>query len=227
MSGLHPEADIKLRLSKGAANDPKRTYGERVVMRQFKQALMAGWLLAVALAGGVVFGGSLALADDENAQDNADKHDPWAAHRLLPGTWEAKIDGRLGQGTGYRQYEFIFDDQFLVGRHASIRLPQELSPKGDYHRELSVYSFDSERDTIVLRQFIVEGYVLQFTCEKKPMRFDCVTEHIENGSGISARMTVEFESPYRFSETFELTESGKESQIYFTNTWTRVPSLED
>ena len=129
--------------------------------------------------------------------------------------------------TGNRHYEFIFNDQFLVGRHASIRLPQELSPKGDYHRELSVYSFDSERDTIVLRQFIIEGYVLQYACETEPMRFVCVTENVENGTGMAARMTLEFESPYRFSEVFELADPGKELQVYFTNIFTRIPSLED
>ena len=183
--------------------------------------------LAATLVWGFAFASTQAFADDEEARDEADKQDPWVAHRLLPGTWEADIDGRLGQGTGRRQYEFIFNDQFLVGRHASIRLPQELSPEGDYHRELSVYSFDSERKTIVLRQFIVEGYVLQFTCETELLRFVCATERIENGTDMAARMTVAIESPYRFSEVFELAVPGEEMEVYFTNTWTRVPSLED
>jgi len=183
--------------------------------------------LAATLAWTVVPGGSPAFADEENARENAQKRDAWAAHRLLPGRWEIEIDGRLGQGTGNRHYEFIFNDQFLIGRHASIRLPQEQSPEGDYHRELSIYSFDSERDTIVLRQFIVEGYVLQFTCDTEPMRIVCETESIENGTGMAARMTLEFANPYRFSEVFELASPGEELQVYFKNTFTRMPSLED
>jgi hypothetical protein len=183
--------------------------------------MLASLLLGVAVTG------LTASANDRDMQSNGSADDPWVAHRLLPGTWEAEIDGRLGQGTGSRRYEFIFDDQFLVGRHASVRLPQELSPDGDYHRELSVYSFDSNRDTIVLRQFIVEGYVLQFTCKTEPQKFVCETEHIENGPNMAARMTVEFESPYRFTENFELANPGEELQLYFTITWTRVPSLED
>ena len=195
--------------------------------RLITKARLAGTTLATALAWGLALGGPLAFAGDEDAPDNATKEDPWVAHRLLPGNWEADIDGRLGQGTGLRRYEFIFNDQFLVGRHASIRLPQELSPEGDYHRELSVYSHDSERDTIVLRQFIIEGYVLQFSCETKPSGFVCVTEHIENGNGMAARMTVEFENAYRFSEIFELANPGEDLEVYFTNTWTRTPGLED
>jgi hypothetical protein len=176
---------------------------------------------------GVAFAALPASADDQDIQSNGNADDPWVAHRKLPGTWEAEIDGRLGQGTGYRRYEFIFDGQFLVGRHASVRLPQELSPDGDYHRELSVYSFDSDRQTLMLRQFIVEGYVLQFTCETEPLKFVCETEKIENGPNMAARMTVEFESSYRFTENFELANPGEELQSYLTISWTRVPSLDD
>ncbi len=200
---------------------------EHDLKRQIEKARTVGISLVAALAWAAVPGGLPAFADEENARETVGKKDAWAPHRLLPGRWEIEIDGRLGQGTGNRHYEFIFNDQFLVGRHASIRLPQEQSPEGDYHRELSVYSFDSERDTIVLRQFIVEGYVLQFTCETEPMRFVCTTENIENGTGMAARMTLEFANPYRFSEVFELANPGEELQVYFTNTFTRVPSLDD
>ena len=170
-----------------------------------------------------VFSALMITVPVTSAQD--DRPDPWAAHRLLPGPREIDIQGILGQGTGLRHYQFIMEDQYLVGRHASIRLPQEATPEGDYHRELSVYSYDSERETIVLRQFIVEGYVLQFTCETESMRFVCMTEKIENGTGMAARMTIEFENPYRFRETFELANPGDELKVYFNNTFTKVPSL--
>ena len=199
----------------------------RVLKRQLEKVRSVGISLAATLAWAVAPGASPAFADEENARENAAKEDAWAVHRLLPGRWEIKIDGRLGQGTGNRHYEFIFNDQFLVGRHASIRLPQEQSPDGDYHRELTIYSFDSERNTIVLRQFIVEGYVLQFTCETESMRFVCVTENIENGTGMAARTTLEFTNPYQFSEVFELAGPGEELQVYFKNTFTRMPTLED
>jgi hypothetical protein len=65
--------------------------------------------------------------------------DPFAPLRVLEGSWEASIEGRLGTGVGIREYEFILDDKFLMSRHASVRQPQEKSSEGDHHRELSVY----------------------------------------------------------------------------------------
>lgn len=152
--------------------------------------------------------------------------DPWEPFRLLEGTWEGAIDGRLGQGVGRRRYEFILEGRYLVSRHASVRLPQDASPEGDHHRELAVYSYDRERDTIVLREFMVEGYVLRSTCATEPRRFVCTAKEIESGSGMQARLTVEIVDPYRFEETFELASPGEELQVYFTDTWTRVPDLE-
>ncbi|MFQ5525446.1 MAG: hypothetical protein ACE5GX_04225 [Thermoanaerobaculia bacterium] len=108
-----------------------------------------------------------------------------------------------------------------------MRLPREKSPKGDYHRELGVFCLDRERDTIVFREYIIEGFVLIYACEVEPMRFVCTTERIENGTGRAARLTIEIESRYRFREIFELASPGAELEVFFTNTWTRVPALSD
>ncbi|MGB6854713.1 MAG: hypothetical protein WBG49_19170 [Thermoanaerobaculia bacterium] len=153
--------------------------------------------------------------------------DPWAPFRLLEGNWEGTVDGIFGQGTARRSYERILDGNFVLMRHTSVRLPQEKSPKGDHHRELAVYSFDSERETIVMRAFIVEGYVLRYTCEVEPKRILCNTEGVEGGTGMQARVTIEIADGYRFEETFELASPGQELKVFFTNSWTRVPDLGD
>ena len=163
------------------------------------------------------------VAQEEEAADP----DPWAPFRLLPGTWEGTIDGKLGTGRGVRRYEFVLDDLYLMARHASVRLPQEKSPAGDYHREMAVYSFDSERGVIVLRDFKVEGFVLIYDCEVEPMRFVCSTTAVESGAGWRARLTIDIESKFRLVETFELAPPGRELEVYFTNTWTRAPDLAD
>lgn len=153
--------------------------------------------------------------------------DPWEPLRLLEGSWRGAIDGRLGQGVGKRRYEFIFDGLYLVSRHTSVRPPQEKSPSGDHHRELAVYSFDRERKTIVLREFISEGYVLRYACDVTPTQLLCTTENVESGSGMKARLTIEVADRYRFRETFELASRGQELKVYFTNEWTRIPDLAD
>jgi hypothetical protein len=160
-------------------------------------------------------------------EEQTEPTDPWAPFRLLEGKWEGAVDGIFGQGAAHRSYEFILDGKFVHMRHASVRLPQEKSPKGDHHREITVYSFDSERETIVMRAFIVEGYVLRYTCEVEPKRFVCNTESVEGGTGMQARVTIEIADGYRFEETFELASPGQELKVFFTNSWTRVPDLGD
>ena len=151
--------------------------------------------------------------------------DPWGPLRSLEGHWEGAISGKLGTGTGVRDYELILDGQYLMFRHDSVREPQEKSPEGDHHRELAVFSFDSERGKIVLREFMVEGFVNRYLCDLNGMKLACVTEHVESGPGFRARLELEIESPYAFTERFELAGPGEELELYFTNRWSRRPKL--
>ena len=131
-----------------------------------------------------------------------------------------------GSGTGMRQYEFILDGRFLLLRHSSVRLPQELSPEGDNHKEIGIFSFDRERNAIVYRQFINEGFVNQYICDVQTTGFVCTTENMENGAGWSARSSVTITNRFQFEETFDLALPGKELAVSFTNSWTRRPVLD-
>lgn len=199
----------------------------RIPWRNLPAAAMSfrkRWMLTTALAAGIV--ALPARGDPEHASPPAPS-DPWAALRLLEGTWHGEVTGRLGRGTALRRYEFLFDERYLVARHSSIRLPQQQSPEGDDHRELAVYSYDGDRETVVLREFNVEGYVLQYTCKVQQLGFVCTSEGVENGAGMRARLTVRIEDRYRFEEVFELASSGEEPGYLLTVRWTRVPDLSD
>ena len=152
--------------------------------------------------------------------------DPWATLRLLEGSWTGAIDGKLGTGTAVRDYEFVLGGGYLLYRHQSVRLPQEKSPEGDQHRELAIYSYDRGRQKLVWRQFMNEGIVVRSICEIDGSTIVCETEEVEGGPGIRARMTVEIESRYRFSESYELAWPGADFELYFVNEWTRVPKLD-
>ncbi|MFQ5525226.1 MAG: hypothetical protein ACE5GX_03095 [Thermoanaerobaculia bacterium] len=156
------------------------------------------------------------------------REDLWRLLGDLAGRWEGAIDGRLGTGSGVREYEFVLEKNFLMWRHASVRLPQEMSPKGDYHREIGFFSFDPERKKLVLRTFIVEDFVNQYVCEVEERTVVCVMEKSEGegGSGWGGRLTLEIHDAYRFDEIFELAAPGQELAVYLTNTWNRVPALE-
>jgi len=153
--------------------------------------------------------------------------DPWAQLKQLVGTWEGEIDGKLGKGKGVRRYELILGDRFLLCRHRSVRLPQEKSREGDQHEELGVFSFDSERKTIVYREFMIEGVVVRSPCETEGTKVVCTSEAVESGPGIRARLTLEIADRYRFTEVYELAWPGRDLEHYFTNRWTRSPSPYD
>ncbi len=158
----------------------------------------------------------------ETAADSAEK--AWAPLKLLEGNWEGRISGKLGTGTAVRSYEFVMGGLYLVSRHDSVRLPQEKSPQGDQHQELGVFSFDRQRRTIVYREFMSEGVVVRSPCRVDGMKVVCTTEFVESGPGIRARLTLEIQDRYRFTEIYELAFPGEELELYFTNRWTRTPS---
>ena len=172
----------------------------------------------------LVLGGCRAAPTAEVATGTDGDH--WGPLRRLVGTWDGTIDGRLGTGTGAREYEFILEENFLQFRQSSVRMPQELSPAGDHHRELSIFSYDTERETIVLREFFVEGVVSRYACDIEGSKVTCVAEHIENGSGMQARLVLEIHDAYSFDEVFELAFAGDDLSVYFTNRWTRRPVLQ-
>ena len=186
------------------------------------------WSIFLLLAALTACVGSASFSPAEKqtpGPEGSESTDPWGPLRLLEGTWEGAIDGRLGQGKGLRRFSFILDAKFVLLRHVSVRLPQEKSPKGDHHREFGVFSFDRERNTLVYREFLVEGYVNRYTCDVDPGRLLCTTESVENGPGMRARYTLEISDGYRHNEIFELAMPGEELQVYFTNRWTRTPNL--
>lgn len=153
--------------------------------------------------------------------------DPWTLLRLLVGTWQGEIDGKLGAGSGARRYELVMNDHYLLCRHRSVRLPQEKSPEGDQHEELGVFSFDRERKTLVYREFMPEGVVVRSPCEVEGTKVVCVSEAVESGPGIRARLTLEITDRFRFTEVYELAWPDRELEHYFTSHWIRSPALPD
>ncbi|MCZ6507029.1 MAG: hypothetical protein O7A04_03125 [Acidobacteria bacterium] len=169
----------------------------------------------------IFLGSALPGAAEESAST-----DPWEPVRFLSGRWKGSIDGRLGTGTGERHYEFVLGGRFLLMNHSSVRLPQEKSPAGDHHEEIGIFSVDGERNKLILRTFNIEGFTLQYVCDVETGRLVCVTEQVENGRGIRARVTLTKQSRHSFEEVFEIAwREGEDLCVYFTNTWTRAPDL--
>jgi hypothetical protein len=83
------------------------------------------------------------------------------------------------------------------------------------------------RETDILREFHVEGYVNQFVLESWDRDggiLKLATETIENlAPGWQARTTYEILNDNEFRETFDLAGPGKDWACYITNDFKRVP----
>lgn len=167
----------------------RRTCGHKTLVAVLAAAVLA--LIATLTPAG---------AQEEPTPDRPS--DPWAVLKQLEGTWDGEIDGKLGTGRGVRRYQLILDDQFLLCRHRSVRLPQDKSPAGDQHEELGVFSFDRERQAIVYREYMIEGVVVRSRCQAAGSKLVCTSEAVESGPGIRSRLTLEITDRYRFTETY-------------------------
>jgi hypothetical protein len=178
---------------------------------------MTTWLTALA-AFLVVAGSSPADAQTAAPVDRL------ALLAPLLGKWAGPTEGEPGTGTSEREYERILGGRFIELRNRSTYPPQEKNPKGERHEDRGIFSYDSARKAIVLRQFHVEGFVNQFVLDPASTadRLVFTTEAIENiPAGWRARETYVI-GPDRLEEIFELAEPGKPFAVYSRNRLTRV-----
>lgn len=89
----------------------------------------------------------------------------WAAFEFFAGEWTGVESATFGEGRGERTYELVLQDAYFLSRNRSVFPPQESLPDGDVHDDWSVFSFDADRDTYLLRQFNSEGFVNTFVLD--------------------------------------------------------------
>ena len=134
--------------------------------------------------------------------------DHWEPLRFFLGSWTGTGTGKVGDNTIQRTYAFVLGDQFIRLTDRAVYKPQEKNPKGEVHEETGFFSYDRERETFVLREFHIEGYVNQYvveSCDPASRKLIFVTEATENAPpGMQARTTYEILGDNHFRETFEL-----------------------
>jgi hypothetical protein len=151
------------------------------------------------------------------AQPAPPKDDRWQPLRFLAGAWEGESDGQPGKGTVKRSYRFVLNDRFLHEQNVSTYPVQPKNPKGEIHEHWSFFSYDRARQTLILRQFHVEGFVLQYVMSRpsEPGRLVFETEALEGvPAGWKARETYEVISQDEFVETFELARAAGAYEVY-------------
>jgi hypothetical protein len=151
--------------------------------------------------------------------------DALASLAPLLGRWSGTTEGQPGNGTVEREYERILNSRFIQVRNQSTYPPQEKNKKGEAHQDVGLFSFDSGRKRIVLRQFHTEGFVNQYVLDpaSTPGRLVLVTEAIENiPAGWRARETYILTGADQLEEIFELAPPGKDFEPYSRSRLTRT-----
>ena len=151
--------------------------------------------------------------------------DQWAPVRFLLGSWEGTQVGQPGTGTVRREYRFVLRDQFIEERNTSTYPRQEKNPKGEVHDHLSYLSYDRARTRLMLRQFHVERFIVQYVqdTESSAGNVVFVSEALENTPpGWRARETYIVHGPDEFEEIFELAQADKPFEVYSRSRLKRV-----
>jgi hypothetical protein len=142
---------------------------------------------------------------------------PLSALDPLIGQWQGPQEGQPGKGTVDREYSRILRSRFVQLRNRSTYPVQQKNPKGEEHEDVGTFSYDSARKRILLHQFHVEGFVIQYVMEpqSKPDTLVFLSEAIANiPSGYRARETYTIIGPDEFEEVFEIAEPGKDFSLY-------------
>lgn len=151
--------------------------------------------------------------------------DTLAPVAALVGRWSGTTEGQPGKGRVERDYDRVLGARFIQVRNRSTYPPQDKNPKGEVHEDIGIFSFDSARKRIVLRQFHTEGFVNQYVLDPDAPsgRLVLTTEAIENiPAGWRARETYVFTGSDQVEEIFELAEPGKDFEVYSRNRLARV-----
>lgn len=144
---------------------------------------------------------------------------------FLIGDWTGSSDGQPGRGSGRRHYEFVLRGQYIQSSNRIVYPPQAKNPQGETHEDVGMFSFDSRRKVLVLRQFHVEGFVNEYAARPSPDGTTLVfeSERIENiPDGWRARETYRPVGTDEFEEIFELAAPGNDYQLYSRSRWKRV-----
>jgi hypothetical protein len=131
---------------------------------------------------------------------------------FLIGGWSGEGEG-FGQKSDVKQtYQYILQDRFIHSRTKSVTRSQDGTVLDD-HEDWGVFSFDPDRDFIVLREFYSEGYVNIYTMDEvgsgeKILIFS--SEKTEGAGGLMARVRIKIISEFEYEMFLDLAKPGNE-----------------
>jgi hypothetical protein len=156
----------------------------------------------------------------------AEKPSGIQAYAWLAGEWRGIGDGKPGHSAAERRIDVVLEGRYLrvVGR--SVYPKQDDNPNGEIHEEIDIWSFDKDRDALVLRQFDNLGFVTTYVWDRKASGERKVVlnaEQLENvPAGWRARYTLTFMPPDEYHEMLELATDGQALRPYVKSRFLRL-----
>jgi hypothetical protein len=147
------------------------------------------------------------------ASEEPDAPDPWAPIRVLLGRWHGIGSGFGGVSEVFHTYEFVIQHNFIHSTTVSRFQPKDDGTPSEIHEDWGMFSFDSDRDTIVFRQFLSEGFVNTYVMDASEADSGVLvftSESTEGAGGMAARLTFSFENDDRYHMVLELAPPGKD-----------------
>lgn len=144
------------------------------------------------------------------AQEEAEpSQDPFAPLRPFVGRWQGVGEGLGGRAAVEHRFELVLDDRFLEMRTRSQFGPGADGSPGEVHEDLGMFSYDTDQERLVWRQFLSEGYVNTYLLESSANgRQIWATESTEGAGGMGARVTLELHGDAEYTLLLELQPPG-------------------
>lgn len=143
--------------------------------------------------------------------------DPWRPVKRLLGDWVGEAKGQPGTGSVTRQYRLVLGGRFVQESSESRYLATERHPLGELHQHWAMFSLDTARQAVVLRQFHLEGIVTTLL-QSHPVEGAALVFESQGFENFpphwKARTRYEFVSADEFFEVFELAAPGQAYQRY-------------
>jgi hypothetical protein len=164
------------------------------------------------LIAGAIVALATVCATESWSQDEA-APDPWKPLEVLLGSWKGTGTGFGGSSTVEHSYEFILQNQFIFMRSKAVFESRDRSDAGEVHEDWGFFSYDRDRDRLVFRQFLSEGYVNTYALEDAAASGDTLTfasERTEGSGGMRARLLYVFPGRDEYEVTLQLAPPGQD-----------------
>lgn len=131
---------------------------------------------------------------------------------FLLGRWSGDGEGFGHKSKVENSYEYVLQGKFIQSRSHSVARDDD-GNLIEVHEDIGMFSYDPDRDAIILREFYTEGYVNIYVAEEVGDSGGSLTftsEKTEGAGGLGARLRLNLISEDEYVMFLDLARPGEE-----------------